>query len=82
MIFPSFLLVVLILLPFLDEILMPRDSSTNYVRFFSPPVVHNAFVVGYNYFVVSKVCAGLGGTVVRGCASRSLLGSYIHQDLI
>ena len=27
------------------------------------PVVHDAFVVGYNYFIVSKACAGLG----NGC---------------
>ena len=32
-----------------------------------------------SYFVVSEVCAGLGGIVVRGCTLRSLLGSYIHQ---
>ena len=39
------------------------------------------FVVGYNYFAMSKACASVGGIVVRGCAS-SLLGSYVHQELI
>ena len=59
---------------------MPRDS---------PPIMQNAnfqlwkmlVVAGYNYFVMSEACASVGGIVVRGCTS-SLLGSYVHQELI
>ena len=32
-----------------------------------------------SHVVVPEVCTGFGGIVMRGCASRSLLGSYIHQ---
>ena len=81
--FPLFLFVVLILSLFLDEILMPRDS---------PPIMHDAFpeinarllLAGFliSYFIVHKMFHWFGGIVVRGCTSRSLLGSYIHQELI
>ena len=62
----------------------------------SPPIMQNAFfsIVGA-FSGFSAVCwfscflfcraqnvRWFGGIVVRGCASRSLLGSYIHQELI
>ena len=79
--FPSFLFVVLILSLFLDEILMPRDS---------PPIMHDAFpgidarllLAGFLLFYRAQNVRWFGGIVVRGCTSRSLLGSYIHQELI
>ena len=33
-------------------------------------------------FSCSEVCAGLGNGCERFCASRSLLGSYVHQESI
>ena len=84
MIFPSFLFVVLILLPFFDEILMPQDSppimegaqtgfSSNCARFFS---------LVFLFPILSCPKGALvGGIVMRGCAS-SLLGSYVHQESI
>ena len=38
-------------------------------------------VCRFSYFIVSEACAGVGGIVMRGCTS-SLLGSYVHQELI
>ena len=80
--FPSFLFVVLILSLFLDEILMPRGS---------PPIMHDAFYwfvqdasCRFPYFLFCRAqnVRWFGGIIVRGCALRSLLGSYIHQELI
>ena len=34
------------------------------------------------YFCHARSMRWFGGTVVRGCALRSLLGSYIHQESI
>ena len=33
-------------------------------------------------FSCSEVCAGLGNGCERFCTSRSLLGSYVHQESI
>ena len=83
MIFPSFLFVVLILSPFLDETLMP-GSSTNYARranWFSSNGAR-FFLLVFLFLILSCPKRALvGGIVMRGCAS-SLLGSYIHQESI
>ena len=56
---------------------LPPDCA----RCFSPGSLQFAgFLV--SYLSMLEMCAGLGGIVVRGCALRSLLGSYIHQELI
>ena len=34
------------------------------------------------WFSCSEVCAGLGNGCERLCTSRSLLGSYVHQESI
>ena len=40
------------------------------------------FVASYNYFRRVRSVCWFGGIVVRGCTSRSLLGSYVHQELL
>ena len=51
---------------------MPRDS---------PPIMHDAFLrFGCFLFYRARCVHWFGGTVVRGCASRPLLGSYVHQE--
>ena len=57
----------------------------------SPPIMHDAFLQlskmlfggWFSYFVCchARSVRWFGGIVVRGCMS-SLLGSYIHQELI
>ena len=41
--------------------------------------MQNAFCL---FSFVSEECAGLGNGCERFCASRSLLGSYVHQELM
>ena len=43
-----------------------------------PQVIQDAFC----RFSCSEVCTGLGNGCERFCASRSLLGSYVHQESI
>ena len=43
-----------------------------------PQIMQDAF----RRFSCSEVCAGLGNGCERFCASRSLLGSYVHQEPI
>ena len=59
---------------------LQNTFSTNWAECFLP-IVQNAFCQ-FSYLVVSETCAGLGEGVVRGCASRSLLGSYVCQESI
>ena len=46
-----------------------------------PDTLQGAFC-WFSCSFVSKACAGLGNSFERFCASRSLLGSYIHQESI
>ena len=66
-----------------EDIILPKWKSGP-----PTPVYANIFFFFLNYarcfcrFSCSEVCAGLGNGCERLCASRSLLGSYIHQESI
>ena len=89
----KFSCIVLILSLFLDEILMPRDSppimQNAFYRFSSTRLCTMLFagfsaVCWFSCFLSchARNVRWFGGIVVRGCVSRSLLGSYVHQELI
>ena len=43
--------------------------------------MQNAFY-RFSYFRRVQSVRWFGGIVVKGCALRSLLGSYVHQELL
>ena len=82
---PLFPFVLLDVSLFLDEILIPQDSPPNLceVRILHPQVMQGTFVSNLclDPCVPCNELPDALGNVVSRCAS-SLLGSYIHQELI
>ena len=76
-------------LPVIDELTAYDDIAKCFLPIFFHQIVHGGLsgfsaVCWFSCFLsclAQSVC-WFGGIVVRGCVSRSLLGSYIHQESI